>query len=159
MSEPADFLDEALQYEVSPYAYPSTSVDGLTRYGTSVGAIRGSVRDALKRYPTLDHDDVMSLCSELWDAPVYERRAAAIVLMQTRVSELRANDLTRIEGFLRSASAEALTTQLIADVLIPMFGRMDAASATKALPVIHRWASEPEPSLREAAAAILLTRS
>lgn len=159
MTEAANFIDAALQYEESPYVYPSPQDDGLTRYGTSVGAIRGSVRDALNRYKGMSHDDVLALCSELWAAPVYERRAAAVVLLQTRVGELRANDLTRIEGYLRTAGADALVMQLVSDVLVPMFSGMDAASATKATQVIARWSAEPEPALREAAVAVRLARS
>jgi hypothetical protein len=61
MSDVGGFIDAALQYEVSPYSYPSDETDGLLRYGTSVGAIRGTIRDVLKRYPGMSHDDIRAL--------------------------------------------------------------------------------------------------
>ena len=158
MSDAADFLDAALQYEVSPYSYPDSD-DGLARYGTSIGAVRGSVRDALKKFPGMSHDEVLTLSSELWAVPVFERRQAAIVLLQSRVRELKANDLTRVEGFLRTASSDALVEQLVADVLVPMMAAMDVADASRAMQVIDRWASEPTAALRTAALAVTDARS
>jgi DNA alkylation repair enzyme len=139
VTEPADFIDAALQYEVSPYVWPDET-DGLQRYGTSVGAVRGTVRDALKRYPGMSHDEIMSLSSELWSVPVAERRQAAIVLLQTHVDLLVANDLTRIEGFVRSSST-ALVDQLVTDVIEPMLAKMDAAARAKVDVVLRRWVS------------------
>jgi hypothetical protein len=34
VSEAADFIDAALQYDVSPYVHPIEEPDGLTRYCT-----------------------------------------------------------------------------------------------------------------------------
>lgn len=151
MSDAADFIDEALRYEVSPYAYPEPEPDGLLRYGTSVGAIRGTVRDALKRYPALSHDDITALSSELWSVPAFERRQAAIVLLQSTVDLLVANDLTRIEGFLRSAASVALVDQLLTDVLVPMLARFDDETRARVAAVVDRWAADPDPALRSAA--------
>jgi hypothetical protein len=152
MSEAGDFIDSALQYEVSPYVYSGGVTDGLTRYGTSVGAIRGTVRDALRRYPGMPRDDLLALCAELWAVPVFERRLAAVVLMQSRVDELVITDLTRIEGFLRTASADAILEPLIADVVLPLISRMDAADSAKARVVLRRWGAEPSAALKAAAA-------
>ena len=150
MSDAGDFIDAALQYEVSPYIYPTDEPDGLTRYGTSIGAIRGTVRDALKRYPDMTHDDITALSSELWAVPVFERREAAIVLLQTYVDSLVANDLTRIEGFLRSAGSAAIVEQLTVDVLLPMFDGMDGATLQRVRPVLSRWVADPDADLRAA---------
>jgi hypothetical protein len=155
VSEAGDFIDAALQYEVSPYSFPGGETDGPGRYGTSVGAIRGTIRDAMKRYPGMPHDEVMALSSELWKVPVYERRSAAIVLLQAHVGLLLATDLTRIEGFIRSAGAAALVDQLLADVLLPMFARLDASSRSRADVVIQRWSTEPNAALGAAAARML----
>ena len=128
MSDAADFIDAALRYEVSPYVYPTDEPDGLVRYGTSIGAIRGTIRDAHKKYPGMTHDEITALSSELWSVPVFERRQAAIILLQSHVDILVANDLTRLEGFVRSASSGALVDRLVADVLTPMVAAMDAAA-------------------------------
>ena len=147
MSDAGEFIDAALQYEVSPYSYLTDEPDGPTRYGTSVGAIRGTVRDAAKRYPGMTHDDITALSSELWGVPVFERRQAAIILLQTNVHSLVANDLTRIEGFLRSAGSPALVEQLTVDVLLPMFDGMDGATLQRVRPVLSRWVADPDAEL------------
>ncbi|MDQ1551800.1 MAG: hypothetical protein QOD50_1222 [Actinomycetota bacterium] len=147
MSGAGEFIDAALQYEVSPYSYPSDEPDGLLRYGTSIGAIRGTIRDALKRYPRMSHEEITALSSELWSAAVFERRQAAIILLQTHVDILVANDLTRIEGFIRSAGSSELVHQLTRDVIDPMYARMDAATAARIRPVLGRWEEDPDVAL------------
>jgi DNA alkylation repair enzyme len=151
VSDAGDFIDAALQYEVSPYSYPVEEPDGLVHYGTSVGAIRGTVRDAVKRYPAMLHDEIMALSSELWAAPIFERRQAAIVLLQSHVESLVANDLTRIEGFIRSAASGALVDELVADVVTPMLAGMPGATLARIRVVIGRWAADPDVALRSAA--------
>jgi hypothetical protein len=147
MSDAGDFIDAALQYEVSPYAYPTGEPDGLLRYGTSVGAIRGIIRDALVRYPGMAHDEITALSSELWEASVFERRQAAIILLQSHVDLLVSNDLTRIEGFIRSAGSRTLIDQLTTDVIRPMFAGMDAATLARVRPVLTRWSADPDVAL------------
>jgi hypothetical protein len=147
VSDAAEFIDAALQYEVSPYVYPVDEPDGLTLYGTSMGAIRGTVRDALKRYPEMTHDEITALSSELWSVPVFERRQAAIVLLQTHVGALVTNDLTRIEGFLRSAGSPRLVEQLTVDVLLPMFDGMAGTTLQRVRPVLSRWVADPDAKL------------
>jgi hypothetical protein len=147
LTNAGEFIDAALQYEVSPHSYPSDEPDGLLHYGTSVGAIRGTIRDALKRYPGMSHDEITALSSELWSAAVFERRQAAIILLQGHVDLLAANDLTRIEGFIRSAGSSALVDQLTGDVIDPMFARMDAATAARVRPVLTRWAEDADVTL------------
>ncbi len=155
MTEPADFIDAALRLEASW----SSSVDDLARqapelefYGASVGAIRGTIRNAERRYPNLAHDEITALSSELWAPPVFERRLAAIVLLQSNARLLRNSDLTRIEGFVRTAGLAALADPLATDVIRPMVERLDAQGRAKADIVLDRWAADPDPWLRRAAA-------
>jgi DNA alkylation repair enzyme len=150
MSEAADFIDAALQYEVSPYTYPADGSDGLLHYGTSVGAIRGTIRDALKRYAGMSHDEVTALSSELWAPAVFERRQAAIILLQANADSLVANDLTRIEGFIRSAGSDALVDELVADVLGPMLAKIDVDAAPAVQAILRRWASDRDAGIRSA---------
>ena len=76
MTDAAEFVDAALQRESS---YERAIADaqrlggGLRYYGASVGAVRGAVRDASRRYRGLGHDGVTALSSELWSEPVFER--------------------------------------------------------------------------------------
>jgi DNA alkylation repair enzyme len=147
VSEPADFIDAALQYEVSPYVYPADEPDGLVHYGTSIGAIRGTIRDAQKKFPGMTHDQITALSSELWSPPVLERRQATIILLQSHVEILVANDLTRIEGFIRTAGSDALVDQLVADVARPLLAAMDGPTRARAHVVLARWIADPNVTL------------
>ena len=146
----AEFIDAALQYEASwDRSHPDTH--RLRYYGTSVGAIRGTVRDAARRYPGMPHDEVMALASELWERPVFERRLAAIVLLQSRASELIVTDLTRLEGFLRHAEVAQLADPLVSQVIRPLVENLDERDLARATTVFERWVAEDSPWLRAAA--------
>ncbi|MFN3924145.1 MAG: DNA alkylation repair protein, partial [Pseudarthrobacter sp.] len=117
VSAAAGFVDRTLQNEGAWYRADDVEdrLGGqLASYGSSVGAVRGTVRDALRKYKDLDHDAVVQLASALWGQPrpgsraVFERRLAAVVLLQSTRALLRQPDLTRIEGFLRSAGNKEL---------------------------------------------------
>jgi hypothetical protein len=154
MSAAGDFVDTTLQNEGSWYRADADRArlgGDLDFYGASVGAVRGTIRDAGRRYPRLGHDEITALSSELWAVPVFERRLAAIVLLQSHVRVLRASDLTRIEGFLRQAALPALVEPLVSDVVVPLITGLDAAARTRALAVIDRWTAEPAAGLRRAA--------
>ncbi len=124
---------------------------GLKFYGASIGAVRGTVRDALRRHPDLAHDAVTALSSELWDEPVFERRLAAVVLLQSRAALLTNTDLTRIEGFLRTAGLRELADPLAVDVVGPLISRLDVVGRVRADSVLERWVRDPDPWLRRAA--------
>jgi hypothetical protein len=157
MSAAGDFVDTTLQNEGSWYRAEADQArlgSSLDFYGASVGAVRGTIRDAGRRYPGLGHDEITALSSELWAVPVYERRLAAIVLLQTHVRVLRVLDLTRIEGFLRQAGLPALIDPLVTDVVLPLVSGLDAPARARALAVTDRWAAEPAAGLRRAAAVV-----
>ena len=168
MSEAGEFIDAALQGEGAWYraeemrlrhaeipgtggAAAAHSGNRLQYYGSSVGAVRGTVRDALRRHPGLTHDEVTALSSELWDVPVFERRLAAVVLLQSRVAVLRNTDLTRIEGFVRTARMRDLVDPLAVDVVGPLIEGLDQQSRARADAVLDRWVREPDMWLRRAA--------
>ncbi|OUM42864.1 DNA alkylation repair protein [Arthrobacter sedimenti] len=154
MSDPADFIDESLQYESSEERaedYERRLGRGLEYYGASVGAVRGTIRNAERRYPDLGHDDVTALASELWSRPVFERRLAAVVLLQSSVRLLRHSDLTRVEGFLRSAHVEDLVDPLAVDVVGPLLLRLTGQDGVRARVVLDRWATADDVWLRRAA--------
>ena len=94
---------------------------------------------------------VTALAAELWSVPVYERRFAAIVLLQRHVAELRGSDLTRIEQFLRDARVVELVDPLTTDVLRPLVAGMNGTEAARARQVIARWSVDDDPNLRRAA--------
>ncbi|MBW9109738.1 DNA alkylation repair protein [Microbacterium ureisolvens] len=157
VESPAAFIDRTLRAEASEWrtwADGDASVGGLRVYGASVGAIRGTVRDALRRHRGLQHDEITALASELWAAPVFERRFAAIVLLQGQVDTLSASDLTRIEGFLRDGRIPALIEPLALDVVRPLLARLTGTEAERARRIVTRWASADAEGLSAAAALL-----
>jgi hypothetical protein len=158
VSEPGEFIDAALQYEGDWYradAERERLASSLGFYGASVGAVRGTVRDAQRKFRGMTHDDVTALSSELWAQPVFERRQAAIVLLQSNVGLLTHSDLTRIEGFIRSAEHYELLDPLVRDVVRPLLARLDDAARSRALVAVTRWRSEKSELLRHAAELVL----
>ncbi|WP_427131175.1 DNA alkylation repair protein [Pseudarthrobacter sp. S9] len=154
MSDAGDFIDLSLQREGSwSRAEEAQSRLGgdLRFYGASVGAVRGTIRDAGRRYPGLLHDDITALSSELWAVPVFERRLAAVVLLQSNVPLLTNSDLTRIEGFVRQAHVRALVDPLAVDVIGPLLEGLDRPDMVRADSVLDRWVREPDVWLRRAA--------
>src|SRR5215207_2723672 len=123
VSDPGDFVDLCLQREGSWERAEEAKArlgSSLGFYGASVGAVRGTIRDLARRHRDLSHDEITALSSELWAVPVFERRLAAIVLLQSNVWLLDNSDLTRIEGFLREARLRALVDPLAVDVTGPL---------------------------------------
>ena len=141
----AEFIDRALRTEGSEeraITDASRIGGGLRLYGASVGAVRGAVRDARRRHPELTHDEVTTLASELWSEPVYERRLAAVVLLQGQVPTLLVSDFTRLEQLLRSAGVRELVDPLFADVVGPLLERLEGVDAERAGRIVDRWAGE-----------------
>ncbi len=153
----AEFIDRTLRAEASEWRADADAErigGGLRFYGASVGAVRGTVRDAGRRHPGMTHDEVTALASELWTPPVFERRPAAIVLLQRHVGMLRGSDLTRIEQLLRDARVPDLVDPMAADVVRPLLGRLDGMEAERARRIVDRWAGEDDPNLRRASSLI-----
>jgi hypothetical protein len=154
VSEAGEFIDIALQREGAWYRAEAMRLkhgNDLQFYGSSVGAVRGAIRDALRRHSDLTHDDVTALSSELWAVPVFERRLAAVVLLQSKVRLLMNSDLTRIEGFVRTARLRDLVDPLAVDVVGPLMEGLDAQGRGRADAVLDRWARESDVWLRRAA--------
>jgi hypothetical protein len=91
------------------------------------------------------------LASELWSAPVYERRLAAVVLLQSNVALLGNSDLTRIEGFLRDSRVRSLVDALAIDVVGPLLDRLDDTGRDRVSAALDRWLTENSVWLRRAA--------
>ncbi|MCX2746984.1 DNA alkylation repair protein [Arthrobacter sp. MI7-26] len=154
MSDPGEFIDEALRRESSWIRAEEAQTrlgKGLRYYGSSIGAIRGTVRDTLRRYPQLAHDEVAALSSELWEPPVFERRFAAIVLLQSNLHLLTNTDLTRLEGFVREGRLRELVDPLAVDVIGPLIAGLEGQARARSDGVLDRWVREPDEWLCRAA--------
>jgi len=157
MSDAGDFVDLTLQNEGSWERADDARASlgsSLRFYGASVGAVRGTIRDLGRRYRGMSHDEVTALSSELWNVPVFERRLAAIVLLQSHRALLDNTDLTRIEGFLRGAGLPALVDPLALDVVLPLVQRLSGQGRARADAAVDRWAHDADPWLRRAAALV-----
>ncbi|MDQ0743518.1 hypothetical protein QFZ62_000826 [Clavibacter sp. B3I6] len=154
MTGDADFVATALEREGDGYraeAERERLRSDLEFVGASVGAVRGTVRDLGRRHPGMTRDEAVALASELWRSRVYERRLAAVVLLQAHVHGLDNGDLTRIEGFVRDARLRALVDPLALDVIGPLVERLAGPSRAKADAALDRWAGEEDVWLRRAA--------
>jgi hypothetical protein len=154
VTDAADFIDAVLQYEASWYRAQEDRArlgGELQFYGSSVGAVRGTIRDAARRYPGLTHDEILALSSELWAVPVYERRLSAIVLLQSNAALLAVRDLTRIEGFVRSAQICALVDPLAGDVIRPLVASLGTRDRSRAASILTRWRRDGDAGLLRAA--------
>jgi 3-methyladenine DNA glycosylase AlkD len=153
MSAAGEFVDDTLQREASWYRAEEMRHrfgSGMQYYGASVGAVRGTVRDALRRHAGLTHDEITALSSELWAVPVYERRLAAVVILQSNLELLTNSDLTRMEGFVRDAHMPTLVDPLAVDVVGPLVERLGGKARGRADAVLDRWAGDPDVWLRRA---------
>ncbi|AZZ57347.1 DNA alkylation repair protein [Rathayibacter iranicus] len=145
MSAPGEFIRSALDYEGDVWRAQEVRERlgaGLDSTGASVGAVRGTVRDALRTFRGLSHDDVTALSTELWNPPVFEPRLAAVVLLQSRAALLRGLDLTRLEGFARDSRVDELSDPLARDVIAPLLAGLAGAAQTRADAALDRWATE-----------------
>jgi hypothetical protein len=157
LSDVCETIDEALQYQASwqrAEEHRARLGDGIQYYGCSVGAIRATLRDTARRYPELSHDDVTTLSSLLWAAPVYERRLAAVILLQTHLAVLVVSDLTRLEGFLRSSMPVEVADVLARDVVRPLVNSFDGRERSRADSVVARWSEGDDHVLRRAATVV-----
>jgi hypothetical protein len=156
VSDAGEFIDAALQYEGDWYradAERERLGSDLRFYGASVGAVRGTVRDAARKFPGMDHDAITALASELWAEPVYERRLAAVVLLQSHVRLLLASDLTRIEGFVRTGALAELVDPLARDVIAPLLDGLDPVGRRRSEAVLDRWERGADAWLQRASEA------
>lgn len=153
MSEAAEFIDAALQREASWERADSLNAndDGLRYYGASVGVVRGTVRDALRKFRGMDRKAVLFLAAELWFEPIFERRLAAVVLLQSNVALLRPSDLARLERYVREGRRETLVDPVAVDVVGPLAARLTEPERAQAEAVLDRWARSPDPWLCRAA--------
>jgi hypothetical protein len=81
-------------------AYLKSDLDFL---GVSVPGIRQAVTAEARRWPELGRAGVLAWAPALWDAPVHERRTAAIEVLRWYVARLEPVDLALVEAWVRVA--------------------------------------------------------
>jgi 3-methyladenine DNA glycosylase AlkD len=118
----------------------------LAFFGATVRQIRSGVKDALDREPNPTHDDVVTLAAELWAAPVFERRLAAIMVLDRFGDLLGVEDLPLIERLVRESRTWALVDGLAGDVL----GDLVRSDSSRVSPILDRWAADDDFWVRRA---------
>jgi 3-methyladenine DNA glycosylase AlkD len=108
--------------------------------GASVWEIRRVSKAFTTGAAALDHYRLTALVEALWAQPVFERRMAAVVLLEAHPRLLGPGDLPLIERLLRESLTWALVDGLAADVV----GGILAGARAEVTPVLDRWATDPD---------------
>lgn len=154
IAEHAASLERALREQGTPEraehekAYLKSS---LTFLGTSVPATRAVVRAFVREHPELSAADVRRLAEQLWDAPIFERRAAAVMVLIADAARSSPQDIALVERFLRDSRTWALVDSLSCDVAGDLVVRFPELRAT-----LDRWAADENFWIRRAALLSLL---
>ena len=135
MGDLADEIEARLREIGSPQR-----AEGEKRYlksdlefiGATLGQIRAVVRDASD---PLAHDELVAAARELWARPIFERRLAAVMLLERNASELGPADVAMIEGLVRESRTWALVDAIADDVL----GRIVLAAPDAMATDMNRW--------------------
>jgi 3-methyladenine DNA glycosylase AlkD len=113
--------------------------------GTLVSETRAEVK-RLDRGLALDHDRLMELVEALWSKLVFERRLAAIIILQRHPRLLSDADVPLLERLARESRTWALLDYLAVDVL----GRLVEADPAALAPIMDRWATDDDFWIRRA---------
>ena len=137
----ADRLEQRLRGAADP-----ERAEGEKRYlksdleflGATMRQIRAAVSEAAREQRAMTHDELLALADALWAVPMFERRMAAILVLDRFARLLSVVDVPLIERLLRESGTWALVDPLATDVLGGLVGR-DPDGMT---PILDRWASD-----------------
>jgi 3-methyladenine DNA glycosylase AlkD len=119
--------------------------------GLTVGGIRAVVRHFEKEQPQTSHRKLVALVEELWRKPLFERRLAAVILLEDHDDLLSPKDLELIERLVRESKTWALVDALAGDVAGAVILRHPAATST-----LDRWARDDDFWVRRSALLAML---
>jgi 3-methyladenine DNA glycosylase AlkD len=120
---------------VSEKAYLKSDLEFL---GATVWQTRAVVK-ATARAASLDHDELLRVVEALWAAPIFERRMAAVMLLELHPRQLGAGDLPFIERLIRDSLTWALVDGLAGDVVATIRTVDPSVEST-----LDRWATDPD---------------
>jgi 3-methyladenine DNA glycosylase AlkD len=123
----------------------------LEFYGVTVPAMRRVVKAAVRAHPGLDAGGMVAWAVALWQAPVHERRIAAVEVLELAAPRLGADDLPTVERLLRESGTWALVDGLAGSVA----GEI-AIRDPRSWPVIDGWAVDADFWVRRSALLALL---
>jgi len=123
----------------------------LEFFGVTVPEMRRVVTSARRASPGLDRSAVVAWAVALWREPVFERRLAAVELLQQAVRLLTAADLAVVERLVRDSGTWALVDGLAGSVAGGVASRDPASWA-----LIDAWAVDECFWVRRSALLALL---
>jgi 3-methyladenine DNA glycosylase AlkD len=145
----ADALEAELRAQGSPERARQEKrylKSSLAFHGATLPQIERTVRAFTVEWPISDHDRLVALATTLWEAPVHERRMAAVTLLERHRQLLGVDDLDLLERLIRESKTWAYVDALAANVVGPI-----CAGAAEAGPVLDRWAGDDDFWVRRSA--------
>lgn len=124
----------------------------LEFFGVTVPDMRRVVTSALRGYPDLDGEAVLAWAVALWREPVFERRIAAVELLQQATARLSGQHLAAVEELIRDSFTWALVDGLACNVAGAIALRDPGVSWRR----IDAWARDGDFWVRRSALLTLL---
>jgi 3-methyladenine DNA glycosylase AlkD len=116
----------------------------LSFLGVTVWQTRAAAK-AASRAQGLDHDGLIALVEALWATSVFDRRQAAVMLLELNRKLVSHADAPLLERLLRESGTWALVDGLAGDVV----GGLNQADHAME-PILDRWATDPDFWIRRA---------
>jgi len=123
----------------------------LDHYGVSVPAVSEVAREVARRRPPLGREELLALVEALWQGTVYERRRAAVGLLELCTDRLQPSDLGTIERLIRESRTWALVDELAAVVVGALLKRSPEVGVA-----LDRWAVDRDFWIRRSSLLALL---
>src|SRR5688572_15027333 len=123
----------------------------LTHLGVKLPDLRRIVGAVKKAHRDLARGQLVALVERLWKEPIYDRRAAAMLVLVAFEKRLGREDVPLLERLLREARTWAIVDELAVHVVGPLAAREPALGKT-----LDRWARDEDFWLRRAALLALL---
>lgn len=124
----------------------------LDFFGVTVPDMRRVVTTALRGYQGIDGVAVVAWADALWREPVFERRVAAVELLQQAVRRLAGEHLGAVEELIRDSRTWALVDGLACNVA----GAIALRDPAPSWPRVDAWASDGDFWVRRSALLALL---
>ena len=123
----------------------------LMHYGVSVPELHKQVKAFIKAYPGLHVEDFIALVEALWQRPLHDSRAFAILLLGQRKVELRPEHIGLVEWMVRDSHTWAYVDGLAASIagsLVEQYPELNM--------VLDRWALDDNFWIRRSTLLALL---
>ncbi len=118
--------------------------------GVTVPVMRSTVAAWTRDCGVLDHDRLTALVAALWERPLFDCRAVAVILAERNTRLLEPADTELLEYLLRHSGTWALVDGLATNVVGVLAEKHDVTGT------LDRWAADPDFWIRRSAMLALL---